>query len=214
MVLPIITTAEYKAYAGISGTAQDAQLAIIIPGIQAELERLTGRMFDKDEFTEYYDGAESPTIGLNNYPVRELDSVVLVNRDLTVAYTYDLDSIKIEEATGLISRQLGVLWGATIGCPWYQPLPGPTTFQPGPWFPGGWRNIRVVYTGGYANADMPPDLKLLMYDLTATKLAQIGQDMSMKSETLGHYKYDRGEGAADFWGLFAQRIAPWKRVTT
>jgi len=64
---------------------------------------------------------------------------------------------------------------------------------------------------------MPAALKKLMYDATATAFAQIGVDLSMKSETLGHYQYDRGTAGGavgNVWALFGERVRMWKRVPT
>jgi len=216
-VLAIITTAEYKAYAGISGTAQDAQLDILIPGLQAELERRTGRKFDSATYTEYVDGSDSPQISVRNYPITSVTSVQLIDRSETVVYTYDAAYYKIELDTGLISRQSGGMWGGEVSDAypnWWQPLPSPLTYQLGPAFPDGWRNIKVIYVGGYASNAMPADLKLLMYDLTSTRLAQIGQDMGLESEGLGHYNYKRGQNAADIWEIYATRVAMWRRCYT
>lgn len=215
--MAIITTAEYKTYAGITGTAQDAQLDVLIPGLQAELERQCGRLFDTGTYTEYVDGSDSPTISVHNYPITSVTSVSLIDRAEAVVYTYDATGYKIDANAGLISRQAGGLWGGLSGAGclnWWSPLPSNVTYQLGPAFPDGWRNIKIVYVGGYSS--MPADLKLLMYDLTSTRLAQIGADLSMKSETLGHYKYDRGAGAAgtDIWTIYATRVAAWKRVYT
>ena len=209
--MAIISTSEYKTYAGISGTTYDAQLDVLIPGLQAELERQTGRVFDTATFTEYVDGADSPVIAVQNTPLTSVTSVALIDRSETVVYTYDATGYKIEASTGLISRQCGGMWGSAD---MYAPLANPMVFAKSPPFPDGWRNIKIVYVGGYAGGAMPADLKLLMYDLTATRLAQIGQDMGMKSETLGHYSYDRGDNSASVWSIFATRVNGWKRVTT
>jgi len=215
--LAIITTTEYKTYAGISGSTYDAQLDVLIPALQDELERLTGRLFDTGTYTEYVDGSDSPTVSVNNYPVTSVTSVQLIDRAETVQYTYEATGYKIEASSGLISRQTGGMWG-TGGCDsWWAPLPYPMTFNRAPVFPDGWRNIKIVYVGGYASNAMPAALKKLMYDATATAFAQIGVDLSMKSETLGHYKYDRGTvggAVGNVWALFGERVQLWKRVST
>lgn len=207
--MPIITTAQYKTYAGITGTAQDAQLNVIIPALQDELEIATGRKFDAAAFVERIDGADSPTLGVRNYPINSVASVTLINRAGTVVTTYASTGYKIEGSTGLISRQCGGFWG---GSDYYAPLQNPLVFERAPEFPDGWRNIEVSYNGGYADVDMPPSLKLLMYDLTTTTLANAGVDQSMESEHLGHYSYKRGNG--DIWVRFASRVNAWKRVAT
>jgi len=205
--VPIITLAEYKVYAGISGTAQDAKLNVQIPAIQAQLETLCNRKFDSAARTEYYDGGNR-SIVLQNAPATVLTSVKVVNKAKTALYTYALTGVRLEGTTGIVNIETADLAGTYDD---YAPLPGSMTFEPSPQFPRGWRNIEIVNTAGYADVDMPVDLKLLMYDLVATSVANAGVDQSMKGETLGHYKYERQEGS--WWDGFMYRIQAWKRIS-
>ena len=207
--MAIITTAEYKTYAGITATTYDAQLNVLIPGLQAELETRCGRVFDTATFTEQVDGANSPTISVQNAPITSVTSIVLIDRAEAVLYTYPATGYKIDAKAGLVSRQVGGFWGSYD---WRAPLNGPTAFEHGPEFPDGWRNVQIVYVGGYASNAMPLDLKRLMYDLTTTALALIPVDVTLKSERLGHYSYERG--SVGLWDAFASRVRPWVRVPT
>jgi len=210
--MAIITTAQYKSYAGISVSTYDTQLNVLIPAIQAQLEDICDRSFDTGTFTEYIDGAGSPTIGVRCPPIASVTSVQLIDRSETVVYTYDATSYKVDSAPGLISRQVsgfGGTYNATA------PLPSPMPFERQPQFPDGWRNIKVVYVGAYGASPgtaVPASLQLLMYQLVDAAFAQIGQDRGLKSETLGHYKYDRFDGS--FWSQFKEQIQHWKRVAS
>lgn len=212
--MPIITTAEYKTFAGITGTASDARLNVIIPALQAQLERLTGRKFDSDEFTEYYDGQWASSIQLRSMPIDEIASVSFVDIDRTVLYVVPAIEYTFDVDTGTLSWR--VLDSASIptGCDGWG---SSSTYGNGegyligdsPQFSNSvYRGVKVVYTAGYEDADMPLDLKLLMFDLVGTALATVNADWSMKSETLGHYRYDRRGG--NWIEAFSSRINAWK----
>lgn len=203
--MAIITTAQYKTYAGITASTWDTQLGVLIPAVQDQLEKLCGRRFDTGTYTEYIDGANSPTIYVQNAPITSVTSVSLINRAETVVYTYDATGYKVDLEAGLISRQVG---GFAGGYDNRMPLNGPTAFERVPQFPDGWENIKIVYVGGYSS--MPTSLQYLMYRLVGAAFAQIAADVGMKSETLGNYSYTRVDGS--FWEQFKTEIQGWKRA--
>lgn len=205
--MSIISVSQYKAYAGISASTWDTQLGIIITATQDTLEKICGRRFDTATYTEYVDGANSPTVYVQNAPITSVTSVALINRAETVVYTYDATGYKVDLEAGLISRQVG---GFAGGYDNRMPLNGPTAFERVPQFPDGWQNVKIVYVGGYSSQTMPTSLQLLMYNLTACEFAVAGADLTLKSESLGHYAYTRSDGT--HWQRFAQEINAWKRV--
>lgn len=212
--MPIITTSEYKAYVNISGSAQDTQINAIIPAMQKMIERLTGCEFDKAEFTEFYDGQWASSIQLRSMPVTEIASVAAVNIGRTVVFTFPSTEYTFNAKQGILSRRVSDMsalgtggggWSEGVG---YGNSEGYIIGDAPRFSNSVYEGIKVVYTAGYEDADMPADLKLLMYDLTTTALAGIGADMSMKSETLGHYKYERAGGGT--FAAFYDRIMAWK----
>lgn len=220
--MAIITAAEYKVYAGVSDSSLDAQLAVIIPAVQAELERYCGRTFDGATFTEYYDGNNASTINLNNFPVASVTSVAVVSVDhASTYYTYATTGYGIELATGILSLYQGA--DRFVVDPIDDGLAVANNYTRGSTFGRGHRNIKVVYVAGYGGSPyttMPTDLKALMYRLVGFRLASAkpGYDPSLASERLGDYSYQRatgglgGSGVSTLLSVFGSEIAAWKRV--
>ena len=74
--MAIITTSEYKTYAGITASTWDTFIGVIIAAAQAMAETVTGRQFDSGTRTERYDGPiDSNTIQLRSWPVASITSV-------------------------------------------------------------------------------------------------------------------------------------------
>jgi hypothetical protein len=77
MGLPLITLAEYKAYAGISSTNQDTQIAAIIPAVSDLIKSICQRGFNDwvDEAkVEVFNGGY-PKLFLDEYPIISINSV-------------------------------------------------------------------------------------------------------------------------------------------
>lgn len=216
--MAIITATQYKTYAGVSDTSLDAQLAVIIPAVQAELERLCGRVFDGATFTEYYDGLNASTINLKNGPIASVTSVALVSIDhATTYYTYGTTGYGIELDTAILSLYQGA--DRFTAVPETDGLPIPRNFTRGNTFPRHHRNVKVVYVGGYGASPytaMPADLQMLMYRLVAFEMAEIGKDLTLAGEKLGDYSYTKASGQnggiLSKWDAFAPYYAAWKRV--
>lgn len=196
--MAIATTAEYKTYAGISGTAQDAQLNVLLPAIQADIEQYTGRLFDTATFTEYLDGTGTAELMVKNPPIASITSIKIfrtVNDTPTAVdstlYTFNGDDsgiIKYQPSS--FARRAPYTFRDTDGA----------VFTTEPNWPEGFRNIQVVYVGGYgsspAAATMPLDLKLNFYKMVSIELEQIGKDITLTSEDLGSYRYQRNNPEA------------------
>jgi len=211
--LAIVTLANTKTYLGISDTSKDSQISTLISAIQAELERLTGRTFDKATFTEYYDGGNKTSITLKSRPVTAVVSVSLVDINRSVITTLDSSTYTCEAKTAILSRRTACTWAGSWNDGWSY-----TDAQVQPYIVGDYpifrdgvfRGVKVVYTAGYdANGgEMPPDLQVLMYDLIGTRLQMIGRDLSLQSERLGHYAYENGTGS--WMAPFMYRINAWR----
>lgn len=205
--MAIATTANYKTYAGITASTWDAQLGVIIPAVQAEMERYCGRVFDTASYTEYHDGCFANQLVLKNTPITALTSVALVGTDGTestvdsTTYTYDADSGVVSFKR--VSRGLVTVddWGY------------PENYGSGesPNFGAGFRNVKVVYTAGYSSGTMPADLKMALYRLVDSAFKNVGQDRTLRSETLGSYSYTAG-GGDGYTDLLVSVCAPFRRT--
>lgn len=216
--MAIATTAEYKTYAGISVTTWDAQFDVIIPAVQKAIERVCGRVFDTATFTEYLDGLGSDVLQLSNPPIASITSIQI----LTVPGENPtaVDSGNYTFNTGGEEGIVRLEPTSTRRFP-YDSFGMPNTAGPQygiyPCWPKGFRNIKVVYVGGYgsspASATMPADLKLALYRIVDVVFAQVRQDLTLKSENLGSYSYTRAEDALQYHQFLKQmsqvfQIAP------
>jgi hypothetical protein len=78
MGLSLVTLAEYKAYAGIASTNQDAEINSIIPKVSELTKSICRRSFIDyvdDAKIEIYSGGNGPKIFLKEYPLISVDSV-------------------------------------------------------------------------------------------------------------------------------------------
>ncbi len=216
--MAIVTLANTKTYLGYTDTSKDSQLTTLIAGVQAELERYTGRTFDSGTFTEYYDGGNASSITLHSPPVTSITSVSLVSIDRTVQVTLDSTTYYCDPKSGVLSRRGGGSWytgWADSDWSWGMNTDSmPTGYINGdaPRFSDRtFQGVKVIYVGGYTSQTMPSDLQLLMYDLVATRLAMIGRDLSLSSEKLGNYAYVNGPGS--WWAPFENRMNAWRVYT-
>jgi hypothetical protein len=204
--LALVTAAEYKAYAGISDTSQDARLAVLIPAIQDEIERYCGRGFESAVRVEHLDGTGTGEIRVSNAPIISLESVSIIygEGDLheysSTAYTFTDDD------TGAIW-----LYGGRFADRGLDVDGFPVGHSEGRVWPKGRKNIRVEYTGGYTA--IPPALKLVVYRLLDEAIVQAGKDMSLQSESLGAYSYSRGAAvASEVSARYSLLLSKWRRV--
>lgn len=134
--MAITTVANCKAFRGIesSNTEHDAELARIIPGVQAFLERQCGRVFDQLSVTEFYDGDDWHDLLVVARP--PITSITNIWDDVGRVYATPLTATQYEikdAAAGIVRLLDGLVFGA------------------------GRRNIKITYVGGFAT--MPIDLE-------------------------------------------------------
>jgi hypothetical protein len=142
MGLDLVTLQEYKSYAGISSTTQDASINSLIPKVSELVKSICRRTFVDyvtDEKVEIFRGGVH--LSLAEYPVINIESV-----EYSANYGADyilltkfVDWVLEDEASNIVpTANLGV-------------------------FPQGVNAYRVTYTAGFA--EIPADLKLAVFDL-------------------------------------------------
>jgi hypothetical protein len=186
--MAIITTAEYKTYAGISGIGDDTFIGVCINAATAALQRLTGRTFEGGTFTEKYSiGPDQRSIQLRNWPVASVTSVtqLLVNGG-----TYVLDSsIYTFDATRGVLYFYNEDWGRWFVDSQYDRLqPYDAGYRPA--FEPGTFNYSIVYVAGSAVTD---DLKYALYQYVDAMFASRRRDPAMQSQSIGQYSYTLGK---------------------
>lgn len=220
--MAIATTAEYKVWAGISGSTYDSVIAVVIAGVQSEMETYCGREFDYNADTQdLYDGTGSDTLVIRNAPITSNNTTIkLVDALGNVLMTYPASSYKIDLNTGVTRLVSSVTTWQYRDNDTAAPVYVGTGDHP--CFPDGHRNILVTYQGGYGDAQsgssyrMPDSLKLALYKLVDMQMAMRGKDLSLASENLGQYSYTRAAGAGgnlgDYQKMLASLMAPWRRL--
>lgn len=213
--MAIISTAEFKTYKTISVSTYDTLIGVLIAAAQEQVEDFCGRVFDTATFTEYASGDTSETIQLRNYPVASITSLAYVDNAGTATSTFASTDFTFDPVTGLL-RLAPVVNGRVVSDGFEDHTS--VAYGPFPNFNQGFRNLKIVYVGGYgsnpAYAAMPAGLKLAMYQFVdelflAVKDGNAANGL-FKSETLDAYSYDKGEVAETF-SRFYQRFARYRR---
>jgi len=167
--MAIISTAEYKAWIGESGSDYDTIIGVVVPAVQADLETVCGRVFDEATYTdEAYSGEGESDIWIKNYPVTALSAVKILSSDGTTT-TVDSGDYRLVD-TEYVHRIRSSDYA------WDYPKMGDPR---GPVWPEGHGNILLSYTGGYDAGAMPDDLKLLMYQLVDAALDRRGENWTL-----------------------------------
>lgn len=185
----LVSLADYKTLASITGTSQDARLTIILGAASAAFRRITGRDettgWESASRTETIDGNGEDSITLRESPVTAVTSVTLIADDgsetvlASTEYRVSASSGVLTRLSSAIGRHVaeggpdyvGTFWGAV------------------PNWPAGAQNIEVVYTGGYAT--IPLDIQMAVARVTDTMSREAGTSPAMSSESIGGYSYTR-----------------------
>ena len=191
----LISLANYKVWAGISGTGEDTKLTLMLEAASAEIRRWCGRNltngFESATRTENYDGTNGPTIQLIEWPITSITSVAERTADGT-STTLAATTYRVQATTGILSR-VDVERGRFTG---YNNVGGiDAVWGIDPNFIDGFQNIVVVYVGGYST--IPSDLQVACAKLTDMSRATAGANLALNSESIGQYSYTRAN-AADY----------------
>lgn len=157
--MPVATLAEVKTYLELTASTHDVRLQDALNRAQAIAESYCNRKFDEGTFTEYFDGGGRNMLLLRNYPVA---SVASVHDDFSRTYG---DATLIAPTSYGLDKELGIL-----------------RLDSGLFFLDGNQNVKVVYTGGYADA--PHDLKQAVI-LGAVALFEERKNVGVNSRSLG-----------------------------
>ena len=163
--MPIASLADTKAALGVSGSAEDARLTLLLASAEAAIARATGLSFTVAEHVEDHAGGVA-TLALRARPVVSITSVV----DLASGATIDPAGYAL---TGGLLRRLpfGTAWdGVRAAGPFLDPMgDGPGMVQP---------RWRVTMQAGYATA--PGDLQGAAFEMVATMRSAQGGKSSEK----------------------------------
>lgn len=183
--MPLATVANYKAWAGINGTGNDAAITLMLAQAEAMVRRYAGRDltngFESAARTETYDGNGESVLQLREWPVTSVATVEERDRGGTWT-TLDATEYRLDTRTGQlhkINAMRGRIMADYVG--------GGTNLAFGvhPAWSVDPASVRVTYTGGYIT--IPADIVAVVYMLIDYKLANAGGNPSATSETIGVY---------------------------
>lgn len=145
--------------------------------------------FVSGEYTERIDGLGWDSVILKHTPVDTTE-------DCTVSvYTSKTETLEVASASYEIDEATGIL--RLIADPFTSMLYG---LSAGGGFGDGFRNVQVVYTGGYDAAAIPEDLQQMAIEYACSIYRRRNYDPNLKSENMGRYSYvmaDVGPRVAD-----------------
>lgn len=129
MALWVAQLSELKTMLGISGTGSDAELTLLLDGIQSRFDRHCNRTLaiTASDTTEYADGGQG-VVGLKRFPIVSITAIKEASdRDFASADALTEDDDFVQDPdSGLV-------------------------FRVGTWL-AGVRTVQIVYRGGYAAA--------------------------------------------------------------
>ena len=205
--MAITSIADYKTYAGISGSGSDSALTAILAGVEAMLARHTGRTFESAAFSdEEYDGDGSQVLFLKSWPVTVFTSLKFRSSDGTET-TIDSTTYRVHDDSGRVSR-VPFSRPTRVVRDDYGAISSPG-WRPSPNFPEGRGNILVSYTAGYST--MPDDLELTVWQAMDKFFGERGVNPTMLSESEGSYSYTMADVSTTLAPYKAELFRAWSR---
>lgn len=214
--MALTTTAEYKAYAGITDTSRDTQIGVHLNAAEYAIRRYCGRNlsngFETATRTEIYDGNSEAVIHLNEWPVTSITSVSLIDNSGSSTALETTGDYRVNLVTGELHRLGAVLsrFGGEAGG-WMEDYGNVDRFGVYPNWPDGAQNVSVVYVGGYTT--VPDDIKMAVWRMIDMSLAEAGANVGLQSESIGSYSYSRlassekAEAIRDLLGIYRTVLA-------
>lgn len=202
--MPIASTANYKTRSGISTAGYDTVLDVLLPAVQADLERACGRAFDQATYTdEEYHGRGERSIWLRNTPVTTL-TTVKTRDNAGTATTLESTDYRLDGTTGELRRLEPSDWAREE-----RPRVLGISTAGYPVWPDEMLNVLVTYTGGYATA--PDDLKNLFYTLVDAAWDNIRENWTLAQAADGVKQRTFLNGKM-YAQAKAELIRPWNRM--
>ena len=104
--MAILTLAEYKVWAGITGTGDDSRLQKLIDYAHVAMRRYCGRSltdgFESATRTEIHD-VDASQLTLKEWPITSITSITPILGDNTAGTALDSTTYHVDTATGVVS---------------------------------------------------------------------------------------------------------------
>jgi len=196
----IATVANVKEWLGISGSTYDTALDNFGTRAEKRIAVLCNRPdgFATGTKTEFFDGECADRLVLTYTPVTAISSVQLLAQG-SVIETIQSTDYSVDAASGVLGLDVSYygryfggsyLWGDDRGV-----ADGSRRWMPN--LSVGFRNVKAIYTGGYAT--YPEDLKQAVIEYTAFMFRARSFNPALTTHTLGQHSWTLGpEGLKAF----------------
>ncbi len=168
----LITAARAMQSPSLAG-ADPALLASLISAASAAAERYCGRLFDSAARTEIYDGSGDRYLMLRAFPLTSVNNITVTDESGNT-YTIATADLTLHLGRGEIRIKAGA------------------SASDYSYFPTGYQNISVPYTGGYVA--IPEDIQQAVVHITEAMLSANVRAGDVSSEKLGDYAVTYGDG--------------------
>lgn len=232
--MALLSYTDFKILADISGTAEDAKLALLEPMVDSAVKDFLDRDIEVTTYpgaatsgqgdSGYYSGNGSRYLTVRQYPIR---TVTTIHEDASGRWGQNPDGSFATANLLVAGTDYAVRWDGSHGA-------APASFCGiierigGHWTETRWRTrgtllaneqqsqgtIKIAYSGGYTT--IPPAIKEAAYLLMAHYRRIADKGGNVTSESLGSYSYALGGAAGKVSGLPAEVVRlllKYKRVS-
>lgn len=176
--MAIITLADYKTHAGITGDGDNSRLQDIIDEAHAALRRAAFRDmsngFESATRTEDYESTTGE-LQLKEYPVTSVTSITPINDDNTLGTAIDSTKYRLDKVLGIVSLNGSQNGRVIIDADADREVLGTWRFEP------RFNRVRVVYVSDAPAADVKGAVKRMVDGLYSS----VRRDHSIGSQSLG-----------------------------
>lgn len=176
--MAIITLADYKTHAGITGTGDDTRLQNVIYEAEAALRRACNRSlsngFESATRTEdYY--SDSGTLQLKEYPVTSITSITQLLDDNTTGNVFESTGYRLDNELGVVTMNGTQNGRIVVDADMDREVLSTWRWEP------QFGRVRVVYVSDAPAADVTGAVKRMVDGL----YANIRRDFNIGSQSLG-----------------------------
>ena len=154
----------------------DAELLSLISGASLVVEEYCGRTFWKSSVHETYSGMNKNQLFLSMTPVDSV-AAVLITDESDVVDTYTSGSMLFNKVTGELQ---------------FKPSADLT------FFPGGFQNVEVRYTGGYTEIPIEVQDAVIGVALAMGSQSSTSNELALGADASGDYAYGHREVAKTY----------------
>lgn len=191
----IASVSDVKEWLGLSGSTYDTAIGNFGTRAEARIARICNRPdgFTSGSKTEYLSGESADRLVLTYTPVTAIASIQLLSQG-SVIETIQSTDYSVDDASGVVGldvtyagRYFGgsYLYGDDRGV-----ADGSRRLLPN--LSVGYRNVKVIYTGGYST--YPDDLKQAVIEYTAFLFRSRSINPALQSHTLGQHAWTIAPG--------------------